>query len=182
MTLERSHGKARLTRPRLRAVRLPTPGGAEPPSAHARSHRAGLRALHMPLLAAAKQTVGSALGTDATPAVGAEVALQALTLYRSARRELGSRSPIVVASILRWALQTAISQHLSLAAASAGPATELGQRLIERAHAADGRSERAILAAVTLAGALETRSPRGVATDDLARLLREAAKPRESTS
>jgi hypothetical protein len=75
-------------------------------------------------------------------------------------------------------VQTAIGQHLTLEAARVGPATELGQRLLERAGLCDGRAERSIVTAVGLASALAGKQ--GNNDSDLAALLREASKPRES--
>jgi len=177
MTIERSHNKPRSTRPRLRSVRLPPSSDGEPQVDAKRPHRAPKRALLAPLRAYVAREVDGALGTTAAAPAGAEVVQLALTLYRSARQELSAHSPIVVSCVLRWAVQTAIGQHMTLAAANAGPASELGQRLLDRAGVCESRAERSIVAAVGLANALAGK--RSDSTDDLAALMHAAGTPRD---
>jgi hypothetical protein len=169
MSIERSHGKPRSTRPRLRSVRLPASAGGEPQRDARRPHRAPKRALLAPLHAYVAQQVDGGLGTDATSPAGAAVVQQALTLYRSARQELFAHSPIVVSCVLRWAIQTALGQHLTLEAAAAGPSSELGQRLLDRAGVCESRAERSIVTAVGLSNALAGK--RGTTDPDIAAMM-----------
>jgi hypothetical protein len=166
MTFERSHGRSRLTRPRLREVSPSSADGDRPGDRdslgrfvsgnRAGTAKAAKHALTAPLRAAVAAGVAEAVPGEVAPETRAQVAHAALTLYRAAKRELGPRSTIVLSHLVRWAIGTAVSQHLSLAAAQCGLDTDRGARLLELAHTAEGRAERASVAALTMARALKS--------------------------
>jgi EAL domain-containing protein (putative c-di-GMP-specific phosphodiesterase class I) len=144
---------------------------------HIGLERAAKHALTAPLRRALEQGLSAAATAVDSPGTGAELARAALTLYRAGKRELQTTSVIACTHLVRWAAQTCAAQHLTMAAARAGLDTELGLRLLERAHDCEGRAERATIAALSLTRALSGQ--RAESGDDLARLLSEAVKPRE---
>lgn len=182
MSVERSHGKTRLRPRTLRALKAPPSlAGGEPRPAHARPHRTARRSLLATVRAAAEQEVGGTVVDGRAPSEAAELAKQALRLFRAGKREIGSDSLTACTLLLAWAMGSAVAQHLTLAGAVAGLSSDRGLALLERAAKSQGRAERSWCAAITAAGLLDGRRETGIAPQDLARLLREAAKPREST-
>lgn len=186
VSLERSHGKLRAMRPRMRDLgHLPSVSGSAGRDERGRFvagnrvgvERAAKHVLTATLRRALEQGLAAAVSAGDAPETGAELARAALVLYRAGKRELQTSSVIACTHLVRWATQTCAAQHLTMAAARAGLDTEHGLKLLERAHDCEGRAERATIAALSLTRALSGQ--RTESDDDLARLLAEAAKPRE---
>lgn len=170
MSIESSHGKPRVMRSRLRAV---TAAGADRNPSGDRDaagrfqagnavgrNRTAKRTLTATLRAAVAQALASAPTDAASPQAGAQLAQSALALYNGGRRDLRSNSPIALSHLVRWAVNTTLASHLSSTAATIGADSERGLLLLDRAHACEGRAERASIAALTMARALDERSPR----------------------
>jgi hypothetical protein len=149
---QRSHDAERLHLPQLRE--------AKPPAAAPGTRKASKRpakAARASLTARLRQAAAEGLGGN--EAAG-ELARDALKLYRSATRELGSDSPMVHTHALGWALASVLSQQLALQAAAAGLGTAQGLQLLERSAKAQGRAERSVVAALSIAGLLGGRAPK----------------------
>jgi hypothetical protein len=169
MTLETSHGKRRLTRPRLRDVAAESADRARSGNRDARGfflpgntvgrNSAAKAVLTSSLHAALRAEMVRAAPDGAPPSAGAEMAAEALTLYRSGRRDLQSDSPIALSHLVRWAANTALATRLAVLAADAGLGTDRGARLLELAHACEGRAERASVAAMTMARSIGKLAP-----------------------
>jgi hypothetical protein len=164
MSFERSHGKLRLARPRLREATAPTADeplrdrdalGRFATGNGAARNRTAKRSLTAALRAAAATAAAEVAQSSQ---IGARAAQHALALYRAEARALVVESAMVRSHLLRWAVNTALALELQAAAVEQGPDTEQGLRLLERAHACEGRAERASVAAVTFASALGGRS------------------------
>lgn len=170
--IEQSNGKPRLQGERARDLKAPPEPGSS--SARSRRHRPH-RPAHQSLFAQVRAEAASE-GVGDAPVL----ARRALSLFRAAAKEHGSASLTVRAHLLAWALQTAVAQLLTLEAGRAGLGSELGLKLVERAGKCQGRASQAWVAAVSAAGLLDGRQ--GVeSVEDLAALMREAAKPRQAT-
>lgn len=177
---ERQHDQPRLQPRRLRelppAPERP-PRKPEPP--RTRPHRKAQRTLLARVRAAAEQ-LGRAAGSEANAALGgAQLAQQALKLFWAGKRELHTDSPVALSHLLAWALQTSAAQQLTLAAADADLASDRGARLLEQAARAQGRAERASIAAASFASLLAKPRKTPTTADALADLVRNASKPRE---
>lgn len=170
--IERSHNKLRVLRPRSRDLE-PAAADADPHRDRDGAgrfqsgntvgrHRTAKRSLMAVLKAAvAAQVAGVGAGSDAAPPAPAELARHAITLYRAGQRDLRTDSPIALSHLQRWAVGTAVAQHMTLAAAAAGLETDRGLRLLERAQAAEQRAERASIAALDVARVLRGAAPAG---------------------
>ena len=153
MTTERSHGKPRLQRTRLRDVSLPARTAAKPSRRRERPFRAALRALMATLRAA------GAAGATTTPET-TELVRESMRVFRGVLRELdGTRSPSARAHALAFVVAMTAAQRLMIAAIEAGVATDRGLELLDRAQRAQGRAERSWTAAVAAAGMLRGRGP-----------------------
>ncbi len=169
MTFERSHGKPRLTLPRLRDVAAGVAAGERTrdrdalgrfaPGNAAGRNRTAKRSLTATLRAAAVVALAEVAPGSSSPQAGAQIAQHALTLFRAGARELSTDSTLACSHLVRWAVNTALAAHLSAAAVEAGADTERGQQLIERAHACETRAERGSIAALTMARALAGKAP-----------------------
>lgn len=171
MTLERSHGKPRIARTRLRDVSAAAVGerqsdrdslGRFAPGNGAGRNRTAKRSLTATLRAAVAQALAGVAGGVASPQTGAQIARDALSLYRAGARELGTDSAIARSHLVRWAVNSALASHL-VAVASEAPDTERSLRILERAHICGGHAERASVAALTFARAF----PAGAGTPTL---------------
>lgn len=165
MSIERSHGKMRLARPRPRDAGAATADrdpfrdrdarGRFQTGNTAGRNRTAKRSITAVLRSAAASGVAGVVAAPSGSApVPAQIAQQALTLYRAGRRDLHTDSPIALSHLARWAVNTALAQHLAALAAEHGLDTDQGLRLLERAHACEGRAERASIAALTMARAI----------------------------
>jgi hypothetical protein len=166
--IERSHGKLRLTRPRMRDASVATVRertgdrdalGRFAPGNAAATARTAKRSLTAALRAAAAAAVAEVAAGTQAPQRGAQVAQHALSLYRAEARVLATDSAMVRSHLVRWAVNTALGLDLHAAAIEQGADTDHGQRLIDLAHACEGRAERSAVAAATFAGLLAPRSP-----------------------
>lgn len=141
-----------------------------------RPHRSAKRSLLSQVRMEAEQlAVDSGAGRSVD---GQQLAKDALRLFRAAKREVCTDSPIAMSHLLAWALQSSAAQRLTLEAAKAGLGTERGARLLEQSAKCQGRAERSSVAAASFARLLE--QPRG-GTDNasaLRDLIAEAARPR----
>lgn len=155
MTIERSQGKPRIEPTRLRDASAPASAASTPTPDAKRPYRAPrrklTRSLRARVVAQISQAMSGASGPETGAKAGSEIAAVALSLYRAGQRELGTSSPMALSHLLRWAVGTATAQHLSLAAADAGPATDRGRSLLELSMKLEGRAERASVAALTFA-------------------------------
>lgn len=167
--IEKSHGKARLTRPRLSAVAtVPTDGdrrrrdhdesGRFRPGNRASAGRGATRAIERPeaaLAAIAAKTPGG----PCEPAELEQMLRDVRALYRETRRDLASASPLVLAPAATFARETVLAGYLTAKAFGAGPSTETGIALLDAAHRAEARAERAAVQALTLAQQLAAAAP-----------------------
>lgn len=172
MTIEHSHGKPRVTGPRLRDVNAAAADG-EPirdrdargrfaPGNSAGRNRIAKRSITAVLRSAVAAGVAGVVATpNGSAPAPAQIAQQALALYRAGKRDLRTDSPIALSHLVRWAVNSALAQHLEGLAAEYGLDTDHGLRLLERAHACEGRAERASVAALTMAQAMRARQPAG---------------------
>jgi hypothetical protein len=167
-TVEQSHGKARLTAPRLSDVgSVPTDGelsrdrgerGQFAPGNRAAADRSSKRALTAPLRAARKrlQDLGEALPRP----VADELLRDALAVYGSARVELGSSSVFVLANIVSFATESVLAGYFTKQAADSGFETEPGAAYLEQAQRCEQCAQRAMTAALAAAKALSGRRPK----------------------
>jgi hypothetical protein len=109
-----------------------------------------------------EQSLETALSGEAAAPEMAQLVRDVRVLYRAAKRELSSHSPIVLAALATFARETVIAGFLTAKAAAAGIATPQGLALVEAAQKAEQRSERAALQAVTLAARLGTKRPKPI--------------------
>jgi hypothetical protein len=88
-----------------------------------------------------------------------QVARDALALYAAAKRSVGCTAPLVLARLLRNAVNDVLADRLTAEALKAGVATERGAALLELAHRCEQRAERNLIAALAAAKALGGRKP-----------------------
>lgn len=184
MTLERSHSKLYALRPRSRDLAPHDPPADGPvgrddrgrftSTNRAAADRAVKSALTGQLRRAVAQGVAAALGSDATPQTGVQVAREALALYRSACRELGTNSTLARSALVKWAIGSSVANALQLAAVAAGVDSERGLKLLERAERASQVAERSSITAADLARVLRGAAP---AADPHARAREAFGKP-----
>jgi len=161
-TLEQSHGKARLTGPRpsdLGTVatgdepsRDRVAGGLFAPGNRVAVNRTAKRALTAPLRAARARL--EALGEGLPRPVADELLHDALAVYGSARRELGSSSVFVLANAVSFATETVLAGFFAKQAASVGFDTEQGATYLEQAQRCEQCAQRAMTAALAAKKAL----------------------------
>lgn len=160
--IERSHGKPRVTRKRLRDV--PTAETVE--ERRREDHDAGgrftvgnraavasgaRRAISRHERAALASQLESAAGGQLGGVDRAALLRDVMRLYASARRTLASREPIVLSSALTWARESALAGFLTAQAVELGITTEPGLQLLDAAQKCEARAERASLHAATMA-------------------------------
>lgn len=171
MSVERSHGKARITRPRLRAVTSGATASARRERDHAADgkFRHGNRAAadHAVRAAVARREY-AALRTELDKAAGglveasesAVLLRDTLALYRATRRSLASGEPVVLSSALAFARESCLASLLMSEALRVGVTTDRGLQLIEASQRAEARAERASLHALVLAERLSEADAR----------------------
>jgi len=160
MTFERSEGKPRLQRARLRDVSTPLSADDKPRRIERRPHRTANRSLLLMARQAAGEAMGS-VGSDLeTPPAPSQLAREALRLFRALVRELGTSSPTARTHALAYAMQTAAAMRLTIAADAAGLDTQRGLELLEQAAKCQARAERSATAAIALAGLLKSSRPK----------------------
>lgn len=170
MTIERNRRKDRLTQPRLSDI--PAVDADHNPSADrgpdgrfvvGNAAGAGARARHTltrPFLGVVSDQVAEALGEQQAPGASRQVAREALTLYRSFRRDLPSSSVAVLGPALRYAINTALAGHYTALAGLAGFETDRGMQLVDLSHRCEQQALRASTAAITYAAKLSaSRKP-----------------------
>jgi hypothetical protein len=168
-TIEASHGKDRLTGPR------PTDIGTVPTAEdRSRDHtaagtfalgnqaavgRSARTALRSPYRAAEKR-ISEALASGAEPSDSDRLLADALAVFHSARRELGSASAFVQGPTIAYAVETILAGYFMSEAAAAGFMTDRGLALHERAMACEQAAGRAMTAALAATKALSARRRR----------------------
>jgi hypothetical protein len=166
-TIELSHGKARLTQPRLSDIQTVETGSDrlrdhDEKGRFTHRNRAAVgkgarRALAAPLRAARTRIIQSA---GATPDVADELLADALAVAAAARIELGVKSVFVEGPIIAYAVESILAGYYTKEAASAGFLTPLGMKLQERAMQCETQATRAMTAALAAAKAMGTRRAR----------------------
>lgn len=167
-TIEQSHGKPRLTAPRLSDVgTVPTAdepskdrldGGRFAPGNQVAANRSAKRALTAPLRAA--RTRLQDLGEGLPRPVADELLTDAMAVYGSARLELGSSSVFVLANAVSFATESVLAGYLTKLAAQAGFDTEKGAAYLEQAQRCEQCAQRAMTAALAATKALSGRKPK----------------------
>jgi hypothetical protein len=161
-TIELSHGKPRLTAPRLSDV-----GAVEAGAERLRNHdekgrfvpgnaagrdRNAKRALTAPLRAARARLLAA---DDTLPrSVADELLRDALAVYGSAKSELGSSSVFVLANLVTFATESVLSGYFAKQAAEQGFDTARGGQLLELGHKCETQAQRAMTAALAARKAL----------------------------
>lgn len=173
-TIERSHGKRRLTRPRLSDLAV-TPEherhrdrdehGRFLPGNRAGVGRTAVRALTRELHAIAALMGAATASAAQTDSDVAMIAKDVLSLYVVAKRRLADDSPLVLAPALAWARNSVLARYYGEQAIVAGLDTTKGRALIEMAHKCEQRAERSEVAALALAEKLAD-ARRGASADD----------------
>jgi hypothetical protein len=184
MTLERSHGKVRITRSRQSRATVAADSerardrdgrGRFAPGNGAGRNRTAKRSLTATLRAAASSALAEVAGESTSSQSGSQIAQQALVLYRSGARDVGD-SAMALSHVMTWALNYSLSLHLSVSAFEAGADSDRGLRLIEAANACADRAARASTAALDFGKVL--RGKRSAApADPHAALERAFGKP-----
>lgn len=152
-TIEPSHGKDRLTRPRQSDV-AETARTDERRSRNHGSDGRFTRGNDAARGRTAKQAITRAVAARAVTAQASadgvelsdedRVATDALGLFHGTRRlDLDHDGPMVRGPAMTWALETALAAYYHDAAMSAGLASKEGARLLSLAHKCEVRAERA---------------------------------------
>lgn len=168
-TIEFSHEKPRLTAPRLTDLgTVPTgedrsrdhaPNGTFAHGNQAAVGRPARTALRAPYREAEKR-ISEALASGAVPSDSDRLLADALAVFHSARRELGSGSAFVQGPTIAYAAETVLAGFFMRAAADAGFLTDRGMQLHDRALACEQAAARAMTAALAAAKALGARRPK----------------------
>jgi len=153
-TVEDSHGKPRLTAPRLSDLgTVPTDdersrdrvaGGLFAPGNKAAQGRTAKRALTAPLRAARKRVQELGEGLPAPVADG--LLSDAMAVFNSARLELGGSSVFVLANAVSFATESVLSNYFFKLAAEAGFDTEIGAAHLASAQRCEQCAQRAMTA------------------------------------
>lgn len=177
MTLEKSHAAVYSLRVRSRdlAADVPPPIRTDGRDARGRwtgaNHAARNRAAKHALTGALRASLASAVAAAVPEDREAQTRVQraALALYRAAAQELQTESTLARSALVRWAVGSAVSQALTLAAVAAGVDSERGLRLLAQAERQSQLAERSSIAAADLARAL--RKPAAAANPTHAAIL-----------
>lgn len=102
----------------------------------------------------ARKRVSEALAQRAEPSVADLLLADALGVYHSARRELGTSSAFVHGPTIAYAIETILAGYYMREAAVAGFLTERGMQLHDRAMACETQAARALTAALAAAKAV----------------------------
>lgn len=167
-TIEQSHGKPRLTGPRLTALgTVPTAGerslnhtarGTFASGNDAARERASKAALRRPYREARKR-VREALAAGAEPEVADLLLTDALSVYLAAHRELGGGRVLTEGGVIAYATGATLAGYYTAEAVKAGLLTEQGMLLHDRALACEAASSRGLTAALAATKALGRRRP-----------------------
>jgi hypothetical protein len=161
-TIEESHGKPRLIAPRPSDLgTVPTghdrrqdhnPDGTFAIRNRAAADRSAKRALTAPLRAALERVRDVTEGQ--APEQADELLAAAMSIYASARRELGTRSTLVLSALAVHATESVLAGHYVKRAAAVGLESDQGQTLLECAHRCETQAARAMTAALAATKAL----------------------------
>ncbi len=177
--IEESHGKPRLTMPRLSDMHEgSTPEQTEQRREQLREnarYRGSKEALRAPLRAVAGEEVRRAVGGLATPEESRLVAENALQLAGDAAREVACGSPFCAHHTTRFGVNAALAGFYAQRAAEVGFGSPEGLTFVEAAHRCERQAERAMVAAIAAAKEFGSRRPKEI---DLAAAVAEAAKER----
>lgn len=170
MTINRSHGKPRSERARLRDVGTAATGEERRRQNHAsdgrftRGNGAAVGRGAKSVLERPEAGMLDALAVGPGGAVAAaeakELARDIRRLYRAARRELGSDSVLVLSALATWSREAVLAGHYLSCAAAAGVASEEGRAFVEVSQKCEVRAERASVQAQALA--VKLAKPRDV--------------------
>jgi hypothetical protein len=152
MTIEQSHGRDRLTPPRLTDMGT---SGASPQQPAERADQLRQNAMYRGSKEAARASLAAVVGTqvrraipsDAAPEESRLVAANALQLASDAAREINVASPYVAHHVTRFGTNAALAGFFTQKAAEAGFDSPRGLELIEAAHRCEGAATRAMVAA-----------------------------------
>jgi len=167
-TIEQSHGKPRLTRPRMSDVgSVDTEGerrqNHNPDGTFAtRNEAAKGRRAKMALtrdVRMARRRCEEAIRAAVEPSEADRLTADAEALYRETKRDVGHTSILVLAPGLTFAINTVLAGHFMNGAAVAGFATEEGERLLGLAHDCEQHAQKAMTAMLAAAKALGSRKP-----------------------
>jgi hypothetical protein len=161
-TIEESHGKPRLTQPRPSDVGTVETGsdrrvdhdaqGRFTPGNRAAADRSARRALTAPLRAALTRVRAA---TEAEPVdVRDRLLADAMAVYSSTRRELGSRSTMVLWAVSVFASEGILAAHYLERATEVGLESPEGERLHARSQTSQTQAARAMTSALAAAKAL----------------------------
>lgn len=159
-TIEVSHEKPRLTRPRPSDLGTVETGedrsqdhgsdGRFQPGNQAAANRSARRALRAPLRAARDRIAAA----QAEPEVADRLLADALAVFEAARAELGTRSVFAQGPTIAYAVETILAGFYMQQAAAEGFLTERGMKLHERAMACETQAARSMTAALAATKAL----------------------------
>lgn len=150
MTIEHSHGKPRLTKPRVRATR--DRASADQPRTRAEQrqenarYRGSKEATRAPLAALVDKAVRKAVPSDEPPEASRLVAENALQLAGDLARSVNVAHPLVAHHCTRFGVNAALAGFYTQRAAELGFDSERGLELVDAAHKCEGRAERAQVA------------------------------------
>lgn len=164
-TIEQSHGKPRLTAPRLSDLEsVPTGGdrhrdhnadGTFAQRNQAAKGRSARRALVAPLRAAAERVRVATAGEAVCERD--RLLADANAVYASTCCELGTRSTLVLSALAAHACESVLAGHFVQSAAAVGLGTDEGGRLLGLAHSCETQASRAMTAALAAMKALMHR-------------------------
>jgi len=172
-TIEKSHGRPRLTAPRLTDLGT-VPTAQERSQNHtakgtfadknkAAVGRSAKAAVRKPY-GEAEGRISAALVANTEPSASDRLLADALAVFHAARRELGSGSAFVQGPTIAYAAETILAGYFMSEAAQAGFLTDRGMQLHERAMACETQAARAMTAALAATKALGGRKTRRRAT------------------
>lgn len=183
-TLEASHGRLRLTAPRLSDVGTvpsacePSPdrvdGGLFAPGNKIAEGRSAKQAVRRPLKQA-RRRLEDAIARAVEPSEADQLIADADAVCREAMRSVGHGSILVLAPAVRFAVNSILAGHYSNKATEVGLTTEEGERLMGLAHGCEQQMLRASTAMLANAKALDGKRGR---ESDLSSLVAAASRPR----
>jgi hypothetical protein len=183
-TIEDSHGRPRLTAPRLSDVGT-VPSASEPsPDRAARGRFApgnqAAKGSHAKRAVTrqvrdARRRVEEAIRDAVDPSEADQLMADAWAVYCDAKRDVGHRSILVVAPAVHFASNTILAGYFKNAATASGLKTEEAERLLGLAWQCEQQALRASTAMLANAKALNGKRGR---ESDFASLVAAASKPR----
>jgi hypothetical protein len=167
-TIEQSHDKPRLTQPRPSDLGTVETGadrrqdhnadGTFAAGNKAAADRSAKRALTAPLRAATARV--RAVTEGQAPSETDALLADAMAVYSSVRRELGTRRTLVLSAVAVHAAESVLAGYFINRAAAVGLDTKQGAALIEMAHRCETQAARAMTAALAATKALGGRKPK----------------------